>query len=113
MHSHDKRTPDRNRPCVMCGRCDCETVEHRIAGISASLCHLCHERIATRCAPETAPIWMPPDDLETIAQALLVEADFLSTLARSRWVLAYFLLERVRRDAPTADGSEIPDQPEV
>ena len=60
--------------------------QHRVGGIEVTLCRRCHgELIECRTQPPE-PIWIPPDDLELIARALLAEADLLSMLAQSRWV---------------------------
>jgi hypothetical protein len=90
--------------CIVCGQSDMERLtRHRVAGVSITLCQQCYRRLTATAAPPVAPIWTPPDDLESIARALLAEADFLSLLAQSRTVLAHVLIDRVRREAPTDD----------
>jgi hypothetical protein len=110
-YSMSESSTDEPRPrksgchCIICGQSDPEQLEqHCIAGLTVTLCRPCHQDLIVRCARPFSPIWTPPDDRELIAHALLAEADFLSTLAQSRWVFAHALIDRVRKEAP--DDSE-------
>jgi hypothetical protein len=91
----------RDSACIICGHFDLDQIErHLIGGVEVRLCRQCYREMIERTKPPPCPIWTPPDDLETIACALLAEADLLSMMAQSRWVFAHALIERVRKEAP-------------
>jgi hypothetical protein len=93
--------------CLICGRTDrAHLKQHAVAGIRVPLCHGCHSELIRRTTASPAQIWCPPDSLESIARALLAEADLLSLMAQSRWLLAHVLIDRVRRDAPNVDNPQ-------
>jgi hypothetical protein len=98
-------TYSRNRyepvACTICGQPDRERLRtHAVAGIQVMLCHRCRGELIRRTTPAPQQIWTPPDSLESIARALMAEADLLSLMAQSRWLMAYALIDRVRRDEP-------------
>lgn len=98
-------THSRNRyepvACTICGQSDRGSLRsHAVAGIQVMLCHRCHGELIRRTTPAPEQIWTPPDSLESIARALLAEADLFSLIAQSRWLIAYALIDRVRRDEP-------------
>ncbi|HEV2550417.1 MAG TPA: hypothetical protein VGU20_24100 [Stellaceae bacterium] len=103
-HDANHSTSKSLRTCIFCGEDDPTCLEfHNISGLQITLCRRCRRRLAERASIPPDPIWTPLDDLESVAGALLAEADFLSTLAQSRWVLAHALIDRVRREAPDSD----------
>lgn len=96
-----------DRACIIDGESDPERLQrHRVGGIEVTLCRRCHRKLIERSTRPPCPIWTPPDDLELIGRALLAEADLLSLLAQSRWVLAHALIDRVRREAPHDDPDD-------
>src|SRR5690348_7811103 len=102
----DEQRHFRGQACVICGMHDPEQREQqKVAGLHVFLCRKCHQALAERTRPSAAPIWTPPDTLESIARALIAEADLLSLMAQSRWLLAHALIDRVKADAP-ADPRE-------
>jgi hypothetical protein len=104
MHAFGKT----GKACLICGCAEPNRLSrHSVAGLSVTLCQPCCQDLRDRSIPPLAAIWEPPDNLESIAQALLAEADLLSLLAQSRWVIAHALLDRVRREGPF-DSNETP-----
>jgi hypothetical protein len=98
----------RAEACLICGCAEPNRLSrHSVAGLRVALCQPCCQDLRDRSIPPLTAIWEPPDKLESIAQALLAEADLLSLLAQSRWVIAHALLDRVRREAPF-DSNETP-----
>ena len=90
-----------DRACVMDGESNPACLKrHSIGGFEVTLCRRCYLRLVERRTHPLLPIWAPPDDLELIGRVLLEEADVLSLLAQSRWMLGHALLDRVRKDAP-------------
>lgn len=73
---------------------------HHIGGATVVLCSRCFRRLALAMRTNPASVWIPPDEIEVVAHALLAEADLLAMLAQSRWQFGQMLIDRVRREAP-------------
>ena len=103
---HSFRHAPQARSCLICGQSAPGHIEqHDVAGLRVALCRRCYGRLIARATPLPEAIWTPPDNLESIARAMLAEADLLSMMAQSRWLLAHVLIDRVRRDAPNKDDT--------
>lgn len=89
--------------CVIDGVTDPGELEfHNIGGARVVLCHRCYRKLVEGARANSDRIWEPPDELETIGQALIAEADLLVALAQERRHFGQMLIERVRREVPLA-----------
>lgn len=105
MRGNQPSKPKVQKACVICRRMTKQR-HQAAAGLFVGLCGRCRRNFFVCRAAPLPPIWTPPDELECIARSLLAEADLLSLMAQSRWLMAHALIERVEREAPQGDDSE-------
>lgn len=104
-----ERLGHRYPACVICGENDPLVLElhhpegHKYGNNLVPVCRNCHRKLSDRQKDHPGQINDPPDELETIAHALLGRADFSEELAAQDRKFAELLLERAN---PNRDNVE-------